>query len=273
MYMVDIPPKLPNRSVIGNGMMWKFIFTSPLPPFLPVRSLPPPSFLGKWVMTDKETAKRTFQTATLQMRQMCIFPALLEEIKEATLDTVAGGFKIFVSIIIELVLFFPFPFSIPNWLHPPPALLTHPKGLFAATGDTAPKAVQGLPRLTGWPPSHKSSTEFLSKKEPPKGVLGHPQGWVAVGTSRPTQDASHHRDDITFLGSGIPYKPSFATVTGLGVDPTYKVYGFGIFPMHWFYRRRGCHHLHLRWGFGESVVGASCDFIPSKKFESPIRLD
>ena len=34
----------------------------------------------------------------------------------------------------------------------------------------------------------------------------------------PTQDSSDHQDDITFL-VGNPYKPSFATVTGWGVDP------------------------------------------------------
>ena len=37
----------------------------------------------------------------------------------------------------------------------------------------------------------------------------------------PTQDASHHQVDITFL-VGNPYKPSFATVTGWGVDPRDK---------------------------------------------------
>ena len=36
----------------------------------------------------------------------------------------------------------------------------------------------------------------------------------------PSQDSSHHQDDITFL-VGDPYKPSFATVTGRGVDPSY----------------------------------------------------
>ena len=36
----------------------------------------------------------------------------------------------------------------------------------------------------------------------------------------PTQDASHHQDAIPFL-VGNPYKPSFVTVTGWGVDLMY----------------------------------------------------
>ena len=38
----------------------------------------------------------------------------------------------------------------------------------------------------------------------------------------PTQDASHHQDYYIF--SREPYKPSFATVTGWGVDPMYSIY-------------------------------------------------
>ena len=36
----------------------------------------------------------------------------------------------------------------------------------------------------------------------------------------PSQDASDHQDDITFL-VGDPYKPSFPTVTGRGPYPSY----------------------------------------------------
>ena len=35
----------------------------------------------------------------------------------------------------------------------------------------------------------------------------------------PTQDASHHQDYETFLAGKSQPKPSFATVTGWGVDP------------------------------------------------------
>ena len=37
----------------------------------------------------------------------------------------------------------------------------------------------------------------------------------------PTQDSSHHQDDIPFL-VGNPYKPSFVTVTGRGDNPNYR---------------------------------------------------
>ena len=37
----------------------------------------------------------------------------------------------------------------------------------------------------------------------------------------PSQDASDHQDDITFL-VGDPYKPSFTTVTLRGPYPSYK---------------------------------------------------
>ena len=40
----------------------------------------------------------------------------------------------------------------------------------------------------------------------------------------PTQDSSRHQDYYIFR-IGNPYKPSFATVTGWGVDPRYDLFG------------------------------------------------
>ena len=42
-------------------------------------------------------------------------------------------------------------------------------------------------------------------------------GWI----QRPTQDASHHQDYVTFLVEDS-FKPSFATLARWGVDPNYR---------------------------------------------------
>ena len=58
--------------------------------------------------------------------------------------------------------------------------------------------------LVSMGPNKRDQKTIFRKEEDEKFQLLWPSFWSLVLGCPPSQDASHHQDDITFLGSGIP---------------------------------------------------------------------